>query len=72
MGLCSYESVSFILEDCEVPADHLLDGENRDAQASAVGFSGYSATMGALNAGRVAVPASTLGVARAAYDEARS
>ena len=45
MGLCSYESVSSILEDCEVPADHLLDGENRDAQASAVGFSEIADTV---------------------------
>jgi acyl-CoA dehydrogenase len=71
MGLRSYESVSFILENCEVPADQLLGGEYKEAHERAAGSGGYSATMGALNAARVAVAASALGIARAAYDEAR-
>ncbi|HYD45495.1 MAG TPA: acyl-CoA dehydrogenase family protein [Phenylobacterium sp.] len=71
MGLRSYESVSFILEDCEVPADHLLGGERPEPKSGAAGSGAYGATMGALNATRVGVAASALGVARAAYDEAR-
>jgi acyl-CoA dehydrogenase len=72
MGLRSYESVSFILDNCEVPASQLLGGEPKDSQVGAAVSGDYSATMGALNAGRLAVAASALGVARAAYDEARS
>lgn len=67
MGLRSYESVSFVLDDCEVPSDFLLGGEGDDATSRA---GGYSATMGALNTGRIGVSASALGIARAAYDEA--
>jgi acyl-CoA dehydrogenase len=71
MGLRSYESVSFILENCEVPADQLLGGEYKETHEGSAGSGSYSATMGALNAARVAVAASALGIARAAYDEAR-
>jgi acyl-CoA dehydrogenase len=70
MGLRSYESVSFQLEDCEIPAENLLGGEREDRPSSG-GSSAYGQTMGALNATRVGVAASALGVARAALDEAR-
>jgi len=66
MGLRAYESVSFILDDCEVPHENLLGGE-RPARSS--GSSAYGATMGTLNTTRVSVAASAVGVARAAYDE---
>ncbi|HWA62394.1 MAG TPA: acyl-CoA dehydrogenase family protein [Caulobacteraceae bacterium] len=69
MGLRSYESVTFSLEDCEVPAENILGGERREERAG--GSSAYGATMGALNTARVGVAASALGVARAALDEAR-
>ncbi|SFH66071.1 acyl-CoA dehydrogenase family protein [Bradyrhizobium sp. Gha] len=66
MGLRAYESVSFILEDCEVPHENLLGGEQpaRTSQSSA-----YGATMGSLNTTRVGVAASAVGLARSAYDE---
>jgi len=70
MGLRSYESVSFILDDCEVPIDNLLGGERTEEKRGS-GSGAYATTMGALNATRVAVAASALGVARAAYEEAR-
>ncbi len=73
MGLRSYESVSFVLDNCEVPAENLLGGERPETEkeTGAAGGGAYRATMGALNATRVGVAASALGVARAAYDEAR-
>lgn len=75
MGLRAYESVSFSLEDCEVPAENILGGETRaersENTSGGTGSSAYGATMGALNSARVGVAASALGVARAALDEAR-
>ncbi len=70
MGLRSYESVSFILQDCEVPQEHLLGGDGEHTTAGAASANGYAATMGALNQGRISVSASALGIARAAFDEA--
>jgi acyl-CoA dehydrogenase len=66
MGLRAYESVSFILEDCEVPHENILGGE-RPAQTRS---GAYAETMGALNTIRVGVAASAVGVARCAYEEA--
>ena len=71
MGLRAYESVSFSLQDCEVPAENLLGGEEREAREPRSGTGAYGATMGALNSARVGVAASALGIARAALDEAR-
>jgi acyl-CoA dehydrogenase len=71
MGLRAYESVSFSLQDCEVPAENLLGGEAREARAPGSGTGAYGATMGALNSARVGVAASALGIARAALDEGR-
>jgi acyl-CoA dehydrogenase len=69
MGLRAYESVSFILENCEVPQENLLGGE-QPARSSRSGA--YGATMGALNTTRVGVAASAVGLARSAYDETLS
>ncbi len=71
MGLRAYKSVSFSLEDCEIPAEHILGGETRKARAEGTGSSAYGATMASLNTARVGVAASALGIARAALDEAR-
>jgi acyl-CoA dehydrogenase len=71
MGLRAYESVSFSLEDCEIPAEHILGGETKKERAEGTGASAYGATMASLNTARVGVAASALGVARAALDEAR-
>jgi acyl-CoA dehydrogenase len=69
MGLRAYESVSFILENCEVPRENLLGGEEptRTSRSGA-----YGATMGTLNTTRVGVAASAVGLARSAYDETLS
>jgi acyl-CoA dehydrogenase len=67
MGLRAYESVSFILEDCEVPRDNILGGERPEQTSRS---SAYGATMGTLNTTRVGVAASAVGLARSAYDKA--
>jgi acyl-CoA dehydrogenase len=69
MGLRAYESVSFILENCEVPRENLLGGE-QPARSSRSGA--YGETMGTLNTTRVGVAASAVGLARSAYDETLS
>jgi len=66
MGLKVYESTSFFLTDCRVPAANLLGGEAYYEQRSG-GFKGAMATF---NAGRPAVAAMAVGVGRAALDEA--
>src|SRR5439155_4516204 len=67
MGLRAYESVSFILEDCEVPHENILGGE-RPAQTSRSGA--HAETMGTLNTTRVGVAASAVVLARSFYDDA--
>ena len=66
MGLRAYESVTFSLEDCEIPLDHILGGERKERQE---GGQAYRATMGALNTARVSVAANAAGIARAAFTE---
>ena len=65
MGLRAYESVSFFLTDCRVPAANLLGGE--EYYASRAGFKG---AMNTFNAGRPAIGGMAVGVGRAALDEA--
>lgn len=65
MGLRSYESTSYYLTDCRVPAENLLGGEAH--YESRAGFKGAMATF---NAGRPAIGAMGVGIGRAALDEA--
>ncbi len=65
MGLKAYESTSFTLEDCRVPAANLLGGEARYEQRE-----GFKSAMGTFNALRPAVAANAVGIGRAALDEA--
>ncbi len=65
MGLKAYESTSFSLEDCRVPASHLLGGEQRDTSRA-----GFSTAMRTFNAGRPVIAANAVGIGRAALDEA--
>jgi len=65
MGLKAYESTSFTLEGCFVPAANLLGGEEgtrRDA--------GFATAMRTFNAGRPVIAANSVGIGRAALDEA--
>lgn len=64
MGLRAYESVSFFLNDCRVPAANLLGGESY--YASRAGFKGAMSTF---NAGRPAIGGMAVGIGRAALDE---
>jgi acyl-CoA dehydrogenase len=66
MGLIAYESSSFTLRDCRVPAFHLLGGE-----AHYGGKAGFKGAMKSFNATRPAIAVMAIGIARAAYDAAR-
>ncbi len=65
MGLKAYESTSFTLEDCRIPAENLLGGEERYERRE-----GFKTTMKTFNAGRPVVAANAVGIGRAALDEA--
>ncbi len=65
MGLKAYESTSFTLEGCRIPAENLLGGEERYERRE-----GFKTTMKTFNAGRPVVAANAVGIGRAALDEA--
>ncbi len=65
MGLKAYESTSFVLEDCRVPAANLLGGEERYERRA-----GFETAMRTFNAGRPVIAANAVGIGRAALDEA--
>jgi acyl-CoA dehydrogenase len=65
MGLKAYESTSFSLEDCRVPAANLLGGEERYERKA-----GFKTAMRTFNAGRPVIAANAVGIGRAALDEA--
>ncbi|MBW2396704.1 MAG: acyl-CoA dehydrogenase family protein [Deltaproteobacteria bacterium] len=65
MGLKAYESTSFLLDDCRVPASHLLGGEKPHE-----GKAGFKTAMRTFNAGRPVIAANAVGIGRAALDEA--
>jgi len=64
IGLKAYESTSFTLEDCRVPAANLLGGEERYEKRA-----GFKSAMGTFNAGRPRIAANSVGIGRAALDE---
>jgi acyl-CoA dehydrogenase len=65
MGLRAYETASFALDDCFVPDENLLGGEEYYKGASRAGFEGARA---AFNATRPIIAAMAVGIARAASD----
>jgi len=67
MGLIAYESSSFTLRECRVPAMNLLGGERHYAERA-----GFKGAMRSFNATRPAIAAMAVGIARAAYDAART
>jgi acyl-CoA dehydrogenase len=67
MGLKAYESTSFTLQDCRVPAANLLGGAQRREQRA-----GFKTAMATFNAGRPVIAANAVGIGRAALDEALS
>ena len=67
MGMKAYESTSFTLEDCRVPAQNLLGGEERNTSKA-----GFKTAMSTFNAGRPVIAANAVGIGRSALDEAVS
>ena len=65
MGLKAYESTSFTLRDCRVPAANLIGGEEHYARRA-----GFKGAMRSFNATRPLVAAMAVGIGRAALDEA--
>ncbi len=68
MGIRAYETASFVLENCRVPAENMLGGEEYYNNKNKGGF---TAAMSTFNATRPIVAAMGVGIARAAYDIAR-
>ncbi|NRA08591.1 MAG: acyl-CoA dehydrogenase family protein [Myxococcales bacterium] len=64
MGLKAYESTSFTLRECRVPAANLLGGEAHYAQRA-----GFKGAMRSFNATRPMVAVMAVGIGRAALDE---
>ncbi|MDX1650479.1 MAG: acyl-CoA dehydrogenase family protein, partial [Myxococcota bacterium] len=65
MGLKAYESTSFTLQDCRVPAANLLGGEGERERRA-----GFRGAMRTFNAGRPVIAAHAVGIGRAVLDEA--
>jgi len=65
MGIKGYESTSFTLQSCRVPAANLLGGEGH--YGSRAGFKGAMKTF---NATRPLIASNAVGIGRAALDEA--
>ena len=65
MGLKAYESTSFTLRGCRVPAENLLGGEEHYARRA-----GFKGAMQSFNATRPTIAAMAVGMGRAALDEA--
>ncbi|HVE76271.1 MAG TPA: acyl-CoA dehydrogenase family protein [Actinomycetota bacterium] len=66
LGLAASETAELVFEDCRLPFDHILGGE--DALNPATGFKG---TMKTFDASRPTVAAMALGIGRAAFEYAR-
>ncbi|MDP6978379.1 MAG: acyl-CoA dehydrogenase family protein [Myxococcota bacterium] len=65
MGLKAYESTSFTMRDCRVPADSLLGSDEHYARKA-----GFKGAMKSFNSTRPLVAAMAVGMGRAAFDEA--
>lgn len=66
MGLRASETAELVLEDCELPEDCLLGGEERYQ-----GKEGFLGAMQTFNSSRPMVAALALGIGRAAYERCR-
>ena len=62
MGICAALSCSIFLEDCRIPAKNLIGKEG----------DGFKIAMSTLDGGRIGIAAQALGIARAAFEEARA
>jgi len=66
LGLRASETVEIMLEECRVPEENLLGGEERYASAGAEGF---KTAMRTFDGSRPMVAAMAVGIARAAFEE---
>ncbi len=64
MGLKAYESTSFTMRDCQVPAENLIGGDEHYARRA-----GFKGAMRSFNATRPLVAIMAVGIGRAALDE---
>ena len=70
MGLKSYETASFFLQDCLVPDDALLGGEA--AYQGTRARDGFKSAMKAFEVSRPGMAAMAVGIGRAAFEHAQS
>jgi acyl-CoA dehydrogenase len=73
MGLKAYESTSFTLRHCRVPASSLLGGDEQSVNADGsrgAKRAGFKGAMQSFNATRPMIGAMAVGIGRAALDEA--
>jgi acyl-CoA dehydrogenase len=66
LGLCASETAELVFEDCRIPFDHILGGE--DALTPQTGFKG---TMKTFDATRPSVASMAVGIGRAAFEYVR-
>jgi acyl-CoA dehydrogenase len=69
LGLRASETVELVLEDCRVPKENLLGGEEHYEKAGAEGF---KTAMKTFDSSRPMVGAMAVGIARAAFEELRA
>lgn len=62
LGMRASETAEIILQDCRIPADHLLGEEGQ----------GFIQTLQVLDAGRIGIAALAVGLAQGAYETARN
>lgn len=66
MGVRAYETCTFVLDECRVPAGNLLGGESYYDERK-----GFKGAMASFNATRPLIASNAVGIARAAFDIAR-
>jgi acyl-CoA dehydrogenase len=69
LGLRASETVELVFEDCRVPVENLLGGEEHYERAGAEGF---KTAMKTFDSSRPMVGAMAIGIARAAFEEVRA
>ncbi|MGH2734634.1 MAG: acyl-CoA dehydrogenase family protein [Actinomycetota bacterium] len=71
MGIRASETAEFSLQDCRIPFDNILGGEEALQGGRGTTGSGFKGTMKAFDNSRPSVAAMALGIGRASYEYAR-
>ena len=72
MGIRASETAEFALDDCRIPFDNILGGEEAlEGGRGGKGGSGFKGTMKTFDSSRPSVAAMALGIGRAAYEYSR-